>query len=284
MRLIRFDLTRYGLFTDFSIDFGDWSEARPDFHIIYGANESGKSTLRSAFLDLLFGIEKQSIYDFKHPYPTMRVGAVLQIEGAAHDVIRVKKDKNDLLGADDQPISEAVLSAVLGSVDRDGYETVFSLDDDTLQEGGESILQSEGDLGQLLFSAASGLSNLGRRLDEVRAEAHEFYQPRTRKHRLGEAKKRLQELKDRTSKIDLQAKQYVAFLEEESSARASYETAKAERDANKMRLDHVRQVLGALPACADLKDLRAKLEPLNDIPDLPEGWLSEAQELSRRDV
>lgn len=284
MRLIRFDLVRYGLFTDYSINFGDWSEAKPDFHIIYGDNETGKSTLRSAFLDLLFGIEKQSIYDFKHPYPTMRVGGVLEIQGAAHDLNRIKKDKNSLLGADDQPVSEAILSAVLGSIDRGGYEMMFSLEDDTLQEGGESILRSEGNIGQLLFSAASGLSELGRRLDEVKAEAHEFYKPRTRKHRLGEAKKRLQELKDRTSKIDLQANQYVALLEEESSARASYESAKAERDANKIRLDHVRRVLGALPAWVDLKGLRAKLGPLNDIPDLPEGWLTQAQELSRQDA
>ena len=89
MRLNRFDLTRYGLFTDFSIRFGDRSETMPDFHIIYGANETGKSTLRSAFLDLLFGIERQSVYDFKHPYPSMRIGGLLEINGAAHDLIRI---------------------------------------------------------------------------------------------------------------------------------------------------------------------------------------------------
>ncbi len=34
----------------------------PDFHIVYGLNEAGKSTAAAAMLDLLFGIEKQSPY------------------------------------------------------------------------------------------------------------------------------------------------------------------------------------------------------------------------------
>ena len=44
---------------------------------------------------------------------------------------------------------------------------MFSLDDDTLEDGGESILASKGDLGQLLFSASAGLSDLGRNLEEI---------------------------------------------------------------------------------------------------------------------
>ena len=43
---------------------------------------------------------------------------------------------------------------------------MFSLDDETLENGGESILASKGDLGQLLFSASAGLADLSRNLDE----------------------------------------------------------------------------------------------------------------------
>ena len=59
---------------------------------------------------------------------------------------------------------------------------MFSLNDDTLEEGGESILASEGDLGQLLFPASSGLSNLGRTLASLQTEAEQFYKfPRAEK-------------------------------------------------------------------------------------------------------
>lgn len=56
MRVNRLDLTRYGIFTDHSICFGERSSRASDLHLIYGPNESGKSTALAAFLDLLFGI------------------------------------------------------------------------------------------------------------------------------------------------------------------------------------------------------------------------------------
>ena len=40
MRLRRLDLTRYGKFTDFAIDFGERADGGPDLHIIYGLNEA----------------------------------------------------------------------------------------------------------------------------------------------------------------------------------------------------------------------------------------------------
>ena len=70
MRLIRLDLTRYGKFTDHSLAFGDRPSGSPDLHVVYGPNEAGKSTALSALLDLLFGIEPRSRYDFLHPWPT----------------------------------------------------------------------------------------------------------------------------------------------------------------------------------------------------------------------
>ena len=60
MRLSRLNLTRYGKFTDFCVDFGAKAPGKPDFHVIFGPNESGKTTTLTAYLDLLFGIEKNS--------------------------------------------------------------------------------------------------------------------------------------------------------------------------------------------------------------------------------
>jgi uncharacterized protein YhaN len=53
MRLLRLNLTRYGKFTDFFFDFGSAEPGVPDFHVIYGPNEAGKTTTLTAFLDLL---------------------------------------------------------------------------------------------------------------------------------------------------------------------------------------------------------------------------------------
>ena len=54
MRLLRFNLERYGAFTDRLLHF------RPDagLHIVHGANEAGKTSALSAIGDLLFGFER----------------------------------------------------------------------------------------------------------------------------------------------------------------------------------------------------------------------------------
>ena len=49
MRLRRLDLSRYGMFTDHTINFGERIDGSPDLHIVYGPNETGKSTALGAF-------------------------------------------------------------------------------------------------------------------------------------------------------------------------------------------------------------------------------------------
>jgi hypothetical protein len=44
------------------------------------------------------------------------------------------------LDSSERPIAEGVILAELGGIDRDSYRMMFSLDDDTLEAGGEGIL------------------------------------------------------------------------------------------------------------------------------------------------
>ena len=90
VRIARLDLTRYGRFSDYQLDFGAAPPDGSDFHIVYGLNETGKSTAAAAILDLLFGIEKQSAYGAAkgrasvpnwHAYNAMRIGARLELGG-----------------------------------------------------------------------------------------------------------------------------------------------------------------------------------------------------------
>lgn len=53
------------------------------------------------------------------------------------------------------------------AVNRVVSRTMFCLDDETLEAGGESILASKGDLGHLLFSATAGLADLSARLGSM---------------------------------------------------------------------------------------------------------------------
>ncbi|WP_245520250.1 AAA family ATPase [Mesorhizobium sp. M00.F.Ca.ET.217.01.1.1] len=114
------DLTRYGKFTDRAIDFGEKPASGPDFHIVFGLNEAGKSTALSAYLDLLFGIEERSRYNFLHDYSSMRIGGLLEFEGQAFAVSRTKSRSNSLHDAEGRPLSEIAISAHLAGLSRDG--------------------------------------------------------------------------------------------------------------------------------------------------------------------
>ena len=80
MRIDRLDLTRFGRFTEKTLDF-PCSET--DFHIIYGPNEAGKSTLFAAWLDLLYGIPLKTRHAFLHEGKLMQIGARLSHSGGA---------------------------------------------------------------------------------------------------------------------------------------------------------------------------------------------------------
>ena len=284
MRLNRLDLTRYGIFTDFSIAFGERTEERPDLHIIYGPNESGKSTTLAAFLDLLFGIEMRSRYGFLHPYTTMRVGAEIELNGTAREFLRIKRPQKSLMDGGEKPISDGVILGELGGIDRASYATMFSLDDDTLEAGGESILASKGDLGQLLFSASAGLSDLSQKLAELRAEADGFYKFRGRGGELSELKTRLSDLKKQREDIDTIASEYAKLVEGRDRLAGQYDEAIAERGRIQSNLDELRRQLGALPRLVALRDLRERIAPLADIPEAPVSWIEELPHLQKAEI
>jgi uncharacterized protein YhaN len=284
MRLRRLDLTRYGRFTGRSIDFGLAEEKQPDLHILYGPNEAGKSTALAAFLDFLFGIEPRSRFNFLHSYQTMRIGAALELARGTRELVRVKRAQNSLLDASDQPVPEAILQAELGNIDRDSYRTMFSLDDDTLEKGGESILASKGDLGQLLFSASAGLSDLGRNLEEIRGEADRFYKYRARSGELADLKARLATLRAEREKIDTFAAQYAQLVATRDKAFSLYNDVLGERARIASRCGEIDRLLIALPRLGELRDIRQRLLPLADLPDVPRDWAEQLPAMQKDEV
>jgi uncharacterized protein YhaN len=284
MRLKRLDLTRFGNFTDQSIDFGEKPQSLPDLHIVYGPNEAGKSTALAAFLDLLFGMGTQSPFGFLHPYPTMRVGGVLEFAAEAREFVRIKRPQNSLFDSDDRPISESVIRNELGGIDRESYRTMFSLDDETLEKGGESILASKGDLGELLFSASAGLSDLSRKLLDLRAEADGFYKYRARSGILADLKTRLAELKAERERFDTLASDYARLIDIRDRASSQYDEAIGERTRIQARLDEIQRHLAALPRLAALRSFRERLQPLAELPVPPSTWSEDLPKLQKEEI
>lgn len=279
MRLRRLDLTRYGKFTDYSIDFGDHVAGTPDLHIVYGLNEAGKSTSLSAYLDLLFGIEERTKYSFLHQGKAMEIGACLKFDGQVHEFKRVKQRSNSLLDAYGQPVNEALLSVPLAGLTRDAYRMMFSLDDQTLEDGGNAILESKGDLGQLLFSASAGLAGISSILEAATAEADGIFRKRASSTKIAVVKRQIAELKSQRDDIDVQASAYRTLTTALEQAEAAYNAVMKEIGTAKARHDEIVRVLRAHPLAAEYRQGAEQLSDYADLPSPPAEWASALPDL-----
>ena len=116
MRINQLDLIRFGKFTDRQVTL---PSAERDFHVIAGPNEAGKSTIRAAIQDLLYGIPKNTPHSFLHPMPDMRLGALIEHGGTTLAFHRTKGNKQTLRTPKDGILADA-MEAVLGAVFLDG--------------------------------------------------------------------------------------------------------------------------------------------------------------------
>ncbi|MEB2844598.1 AAA family ATPase [Rhizobiales bacterium RZME27] len=281
MRLNRLDLTRYGKFTDHVIDFGKVTAGQPDLHIIYGLNEAGKSTMLAAYLDLLFGMHTQTPYNFLHSYSAMRIGAQLEIDDAAHELARLKQRSGSLIDASGSPVNDALLVGALGGVTRDAYRTMFSLDDASLAEGGNAIIQSKGELGELLFSASSGLAGLSKALAAAGEEAAGFHKKRSSSTKLAELKRALETLKTERNAIDTFATAYSSLNSAHETAKTAYDGATAELAEARTRHGGLNRILTALPLSLELARLQADPSNQAELPRPPAEWFTLLPQLMR---
>lgn len=267
MRFQRLELLKYGRFSGLAIEF---PKSERDFHVIVGLNEAGKSTLRSAILDLLYGIDSRSPYDFLYAGSDLRLGALINNKTGSLEFHRVKGKKNTLRSPADAVLPDSALSQFLSATDRKFFDQMFGLDHDRLVEGSNSILRAENDVGQVLFQSAAGIASLGQVRDDLFAESEKLWAPRKAADRayyaaadkFEKATSALREATVRT-KMWVEANNKFEGLNEALS-RENYRHQELER--TRIRLERVRRLA---PYLQNLRECEKKLEDLGDVPNLP---------------
>ncbi len=181
MRIRELRLIRYGKFTDRTLELP--ARAR-DIHFIVGPNEAGKSTVRTAIGDWLFGIPTRTPLAFLHPMPELRVGGVIETLADGDSPARylaferTKGNKNTLRTPQDAVLPDAALQPWLGSLQALAFNRMHALDHGALVEGGAGILHASDDIGRLLFQSAAGIEHLGEALQKLQADADALWGPR----------------------------------------------------------------------------------------------------------
>ena len=271
MRLNKLHMSKYGMFSGKVLDFGERASGLPDFHIIFGLNESGKTTSLEAWLDFLFGIKRGSPYGFKHS-TAMEIQATLEKENNLVEYKRIRKTKDSLLDLDDEIVPDSVLNALLGGYSRPDYEILFTANDQTLEKGGNEILASKGDLGKLLFSASAGMADLSERLLELQQINDQFYRKGTSKNQLKLIKDELVELKAEWQEKDKVAADYKVLVRNYEEAQANLEIARENLGSFKTQLVQVSRKIEALRWVASLSSIQDELKDHKELPPPPQNW------------
>ncbi|SFB50711.1 Uncharacterized protein YhaN [Rhizobium sp. NFR07] len=275
MRFERLDILRYGALTDRRLTF------RPDarLHIVYGPNEAGKSSALSAISDLLFGFPDRSEYGFLHDSASLRVGARLVTrDGRELEFRRRKGRKNTLLADSDaeSALLDDALVPFLGTLSRDVFERAFGLNSGSLRDGGDMMLKSGGEIGSLLFSAASGLTGLSGLRKSLEAEADGIYAQRKSKDRLFyQALDAHDEARRAERESELKASDWKGLLKEQAEAEEAVKAIRIEREATKRELESLRQLMQLEPVLAEIDRERERLGGYDHLADLPAGFAGE---------
>ncbi|MCF8104403.1 MAG: AAA family ATPase [Desulfohalobiaceae bacterium] len=276
MIIKRFHLEAFGPFTDASLEF---DSAGPGLHIVFGPNESGKSSTLRALKAWLFGFPERTADNFLHANDRLCVSGTLS-DGQGGELVfsRRKKRKGSVLDPGGNVLDQGLIRAWLQGLDREGFETLFGLDHSGLVKGGASILQEKGSAGTTLFSAGTGIASVERILSDLQEERREIFKPQGSKPRLNAALKRFRELKREINQAALSSH---AWKEQERALRrAEWELART-RDRKKkvqekeQRLQRLQQALQPL---ARLREARAGLERLGSLPSLPDDFAGRRQE------
>jgi uncharacterized protein YhaN len=183
VKVARLSLPAYGSFSGANIDL----DRRRRVHVIYGANEAGKTTRRNALCDLLFGFPKSTPYAFKHDMAHLRVGAVLDIDGVLHVLQRRKGNKDTLRDGAGDLIAESTLVGWLGGISRDLFESRFSIGRAELDGGAHMLSDAQGDVATSIYGAALAGVDPQAIIDALENEAHKIFLPRGKNQALNAA-------------------------------------------------------------------------------------------------
>ena len=243
MRIHRLDLTRFGLFTDATLDL-----SRPGTHLVLGHNEAGKTTAMAAIEQLLYGIPVRTNHAFVHEMRDLRLGALLADDGGETlEIVRVKKQANTLQNLDGTTIEEAKLAKLLHDVSEEVFTSLFAIGHEEIVAGGEALLDSDGEVGRALFSASRSTTDLNavmRRLDE---RANQLFKNSATKPLLNAAIKGYKDATSEARALSMSASEVVGLDRELATAQKSHDVTADARLALASRRTLLQQTRAARP-------------------------------------
>jgi len=123
VRIESIDLIRFGHFLNREIDL---PPRQPDFYLIYGDNEAGKSTLLRGISALFFGVPARTPDVHSCKGSELRIGATISEGEKKLSFRRRKGSSGTVLNSEEAQIQDSVLAPFLRELDCERFEQFFA--------------------------------------------------------------------------------------------------------------------------------------------------------------
>lgn len=267
-----------------------FDEGPSSLQILYGPNETGKTTLLRVMIDWLYGGTITEPFRDHYDSQTLLDGVIEDAFGN-HISLRRKKRYSRLELANSS-ISEDDLKQYLGGYDKERFMLLFGLDHERLREGGESLLQSGGHAGVSLFEAGGGIQHLHNFLRDLDERANAILDPSFRRGSAKLLNKRWKEYLDAEQHIRdtsvrseewHQQKQSIAALEHELAQIKQQRHALEQQREKFKRLQRVKTMLPDLHRVREqIQELGAIIPLTDENEQLIEQLLDTRQQIARK--
>ncbi len=276
MQIEQLFLETFGIYKSRRLEFGD------GLQVIYGPNESGKTTLLAALRQTLFGMPHQSHYAFDGTTTTQ--ARVRLADGRKISLTRKKTRGPGLTGEFDEsrePLTPELWERCLTGATAGLFENVFAISLGELSSG-EKSLQSAG-LTEALFGMAIGGMARFRELDNTLQNQCELLfnsSGNAKKPRVNALCLDLQAAAKRYDEARFSARDYTGFQEQIEEHEALAQRLHVDRDLCHKRDRQLERVGAALTAWREAERVRNEWSVLGAIREVPLTTLGELRAVS----
>ncbi|ELX6564040.1 AAA family ATPase [Listeria monocytogenes] len=262
------------------IGYGKWSDAHfnniANFQVFYGENEAGKSTIMAFIHSILFGFPtKQQSIPRMEPKNGGPYGGRLTLEDTPLGKVIIERLKGKATGdvriyyGDGQTAGEEKLPEIIGEIDRNTYEAIFSFDIHGLQ----NIHQWKKKEFEryLLATGTTGSDALIKGAEALQKKLDSLYKPSGRNPLINQQLKKVKEAQQAFQNAKKQNAQYEELINEKEQAIVRQTELQKEKTTMRVELDALATLADLWPLYQEWKALSNKASETTEATFPPDG-------------
>jgi uncharacterized protein YhaN len=271
MHFGNFRLERYGPFEQLDLPF---DPAPGRVNLIVAPNGYGKSVIRRAIHEFLFGIEARTPMTFRFGTERMLLKAEVTQAGTTRSLVRRKGNGNTLALSDGTEIPPDETTRLLGGANEAMFRELFGLDTTLLRSGGRDLIHSQGRLGRVLFAAGGGMGRVRDLLTELERKRDDLGKA-TARHRsrpLWSALSNWEQGNTDLRHAALRPDGWTVLQREATDAARALETLLAQQAEDTSERESLRTISACRPWLDRLRTAQQILTESADAPELDETF------------